>query len=139
VACARHMVNGTHTRGQDVPDDDKGSAGLVGVAGEPMYDIWKIERTQAASRDCRCRSALSFQTRVYLVRIRAPDLPGFQAPSAEGVQVGQRAGVGWVEHSETHLILRVARIRQFPTIGETFSPAAATSLRSIWPTGGSGW
>ena len=58
-----------------------------------MYDIWNIERTQAASRDCRCRSALSFQTRVYLVRIRAPDLPGLQAPSAEGVQVGQRAAL----------------------------------------------
>ena len=58
-----------------------------------VYDIWNIERTQAASRDCCCRSALSFQTRVYLVRIRAPDLPGFQAPSAEGVQVGQRAAL----------------------------------------------
>ena len=24
-----------------------------------VYDIWNVERTQAASRDCRCRSGLS--------------------------------------------------------------------------------
>src|SRR6516162_7954114 len=46
------------------------------------------ERRRRRAIDC-----LSFQTRVYLVRIRAPDLPGFQAPLAEGVQVGQRGAL----------------------------------------------
>lgn len=34
-----------------------------------------------------------FQTRGYLVRIWATDLRGFQAPSADGVQVGRRAAL----------------------------------------------
>jgi putative DNA-invertase from lambdoid prophage Rac len=62
---------------------------LVGSPRPERRQLLVGEKTAAGHR----LSFSNFQTRGYLVRIRAPDLPGFQASSAEGVQVGQRAAL----------------------------------------------